>query len=106
MICRRVIPTAVLSLFFALSASAQDAAPSPTPPPPPPPWTGSAQVSYLRTTGNTDTSVLGIGGEANYKATSPWSLGAKIFFSHGSENDVETLKKLQASLRAGRALSK
>lgn len=105
MIRPRLIPVPALSLLFALGARAQDAAPVASPSPTPPAWTGNAQVSFLNTTGNTETSVLGVGGEANYKAASPWSMGAKVFFSRGEEDGVETMKKLSASLRAGRALS-
>lgn len=92
-------------LLWAAPALAQEAAPAPPPPPPPPPWTGTAQVSFLKTTGNTETSVLGIAGDAKYKGTSPWSVVMKAGLARGSEGGVENLRKFTASLRLGRAFN-
>lgn len=88
-------------VVFAQTVAAAAAASTPTGP-----WTGSAQVSFLRTSGNTDTSVLGLGAEAKYKASSPWSIGAKGLFNRGSLNGQENLKNLIAALRGSRALDK
>jgi len=98
------IPAAVFCALFTPWAYAQDVAASASPPPPPP-WTGTAQLSFLSTTGNTETSVFGVGGEVNYKAKSPWSLGLKADFARGEDNSVETMKKLAASIRSGRSLN-
>lgn len=99
-------PAAALCLLWAAPALAQGAAPAAAPPPPPPPaWTGNAQLSFLKTTGNTETSVLGVGGEAKYKGSSPWSLGLKAALARGKADDVENLRKFSASVRGGRAFN-
>ncbi len=97
---------AALCFLWAVPALAQEAAPAAAPPPPPPPaWTGNAQVSFLKTTGNTETSVLGVGGEAKYKGSSPWSLGLKAALARGKADDVENLRKFTSALRGGRAFN-
>src|SRR5262245_31826783 len=78
--------------------------PAPEPSPTPRAWTGSAQVSFLQTTGNTDTSVYGLGAEIKYKTESPWSAIAKGFLNRGSVNGEKNLKNLGFSLRGLRSL--
>ena len=51
----------LLMLCFAIQAFAQEPPPE-TPPPPPHTCTGSAELSFVSTTGNTDTQTLGVGG--------------------------------------------
>jgi putative salt-induced outer membrane protein len=89
-------------LLSAVPVLAQEATPAPTPPPA---WTGTAQVSFLKTTGNTETSVLGIAGDAKYKGASPWSVVMKAGLARGSDSGVENLRKFAASLRGGRAFN-
>lgn len=101
---RRFSSVAVLIGLSASLSFAQDPAAAPATPPPPA-WTGAAQVSFLSTSGNTDTSVLGVGGEARYKGASPWSIGAKSALNRGSVAGKENLRNITATLRAGRALS-
>lgn len=72
--------------------------------PPPPAWTGSSQISFLRTSGNTETSVLGLAGELKYQGSSPWSTAAAAAFNRGSVSGEENLRNLGASLRAARSL--
>ncbi len=72
-------------ILLSSSALAQAPVAAPAPPPPPPPWVGAAQVSFLNTSGNTETSVLGLGAEAKYKGESPWSLALKAAFNQGSD---------------------
>jgi putative salt-induced outer membrane protein YdiY len=97
--------SAVLVVLLASCVRAQDAAapPAEVPPPPPPSWTGSGQVSFLRTSGNTETSVLGLGTELKYKGPSPWSAAVAAALNRGSVSGQENLKNLTASLRGGRA---
>lgn len=97
----RPFVVSLLAIAIAAPAIAQDQAPSPTPPPA---WTGAAQVSFLGTRGNTQTSVLGLGAEAKYKGSSPWSVAAKAALSRGSSGGEENLRNLTAVLRGGRAL--
>jgi putative salt-induced outer membrane protein len=97
---------AALCLLWAAPALAQEAAPAAAPAPTPPPaWTGTAQVSFLKTTGNTETSVLGVGGDAKYKGASPWSIAMKAALARGEADGVENLRKFQASVRGGRAFN-
>jgi len=94
---------ALLLTVLAGPASAQD--PPPPAVPAPPAWTGAAQISFLGTRGNTETSVVGLGAEAKYKGTSPWSIGAKAALNRGSSGGEENLRNLLGVLRAGRALN-
>jgi putative salt-induced outer membrane protein YdiY len=103
---RRSLVVAVSLSILTSRAMAQDPAPKAPPPPPPPPvWTGAAQASFLKTSGNTDTSVLGLGAEAKYKGTSPWSVSAKTALSRGSLDGEENLRNFTASLRGGRSFN-
>ena len=52
----------VLLLAMAATAPAQTPAPAP-PPPPPPPREGTAEFSFVGTTGNSDTTAFGLAGE-------------------------------------------
>lgn len=97
----RCLTALSLLLVLAHPVSAQEPVASPTPPPA---WTGSAQVSFLNTSGNTETSVLGLGAEAGYKGVSPWSALLKAAFSRGSLGGEENLRNLGASLRGSRSL--
>jgi putative salt-induced outer membrane protein YdiY len=105
---RRALPTFLACLLGSARAFAQ-AQPTPPPvppepPPPPPSWTGNAALSFLNTSGNTDTYVFGIGADAKYKSTSPWSLALRAAFAKGEADDVETMKKFDSGIRVGRAL--
>jgi len=100
--------TLFLKLALVLLSSpalAQAPAATPTPAPPPPPWAGSAQASFLNTSGNTETSVLGLGAEAKYKGESPWSLALKAALNQGSDAGEENLRNLMGSVRVARALN-
>ncbi len=104
---RRTLAVAVSLSILTSRAMAQDPAPPAPPPPAPPPpaWTGAAQASFLKTSGNTDTSVLGLGADVKYKGTSPWSVSAKTALSRGSFNGEENLRNFTAGLRGGRSLN-
>jgi len=96
--------TAVSLTLLTSSTFAQDPA-AVAPPPPPPPWVGAAQVSFLKTSGNTETSVLGLGVEAKHKGESPWSIAMKAAVNRGSVAGEQNLNNLMGSLRAARALN-
>src|SRR5688572_11483010 len=49
----------LLALGQPGAGSAQELCPCPPPPPPPPLWTGSAGLSYLANSGNSDNESLG-----------------------------------------------
>lgn len=96
--------SALLIVAPAFARSQEVPAPPATPEAAPPPvWTGNGQVSFLRTGGNTDTSVFGLASEFDYKG-SVWSGAAKAALNRGSVAGEENLRNLAASLRLGRAL--
>jgi len=105
---QRALPTLLLCLLGSARAFAQ-AQPTPPPlppepPPPPPAWTGNAGLSFLKTSGNTETSVFGVGADAKYKSASPWSVALRAAFARGETDDVETMKKFDGGVRGARAL--
>jgi putative salt-induced outer membrane protein len=96
----------VLGLAVSAAASAQDTppAPTPTPPPPPPLWSGKAEVSYVGTSGNTDTSSLGGGFQVDYKPL-PWEFGLKGAVIHAETDDITTAESFGLDFRASRLLN-
>jgi putative salt-induced outer membrane protein YdiY len=98
--------TALLLIVLSGRAFAQDpsgAQTAPAPAPTPPAWTGAAQVSFLGTRGNTETSVLGLGAEAKYKGASPWSVAAKAALNRGKAGGAENLRNFLAVFRVARS---
>lgn len=89
--------------LFVSPAFAQ--APAPAPPPPPPPvWSGAAQASFLNTSGNSETSILGLGADAKYQPTGPWSYLIRAGINRGSVAGKENLRNLGGAVRGARAL--
>jgi putative salt-induced outer membrane protein len=79
--------------------------PCPAPPPPPPPqWFGKAELSFLSTSGNTDTTSLGANLEVNYNPK-PWLFTLKGAVLHASSDGVTTAEAYSSSLRASRELT-
>ena len=78
--------------------------PCPAPPPPPPLWFGKADLSFLSTSGNTDTTSLGAGLEVNYNPK-PWLFTLKGAALHAATDGVTTAESFSASLRASRELT-
>jgi putative salt-induced outer membrane protein len=96
-----------LSVFCGAVALGQPA-PCPCPPPPavPPAWTGSAELSYLSTSGNTSTSSIGAGLEVDYKpAPSPWSVVFKAAYMRAATNDETTAEQFAAGLKGARTIT-
>lgn len=93
----------LLILCFSIQAFAQEPPPAP-PPPPPHTCTGSAELSFVSTTGNTDTQTLGIGGLIECKPNK-WTYTAKGAFIRSEADDVETAKSLDTLFRAARDLT-
>ena len=80
---RRILSLTALVFSLALPCLAQD-----PPPPPPDPWSGGGELSYVSTSGNTDTSAIGFAAEALY--TQPiWSAEFRAsFIQNEAEGDV------------------
>ncbi len=96
------LPAALLGSAVALGQ-----APCPCPPPPegpPPLWTGKAELSYVATSGNTDTSSLGAGFELNYKPA-PWTFTLTGAYLRASTDGVLTAESLAGGLRGARDLT-
>jgi putative salt-induced outer membrane protein len=95
----------LLVLAAAGAASGQTAdCPCPVPAPPAPLWFGKAEVSYLSTSGNTDTSSFGGGLEVNYNPN-PWLFTLKGAGLKSATDGVTTAESFAASLRASRELT-
>jgi putative salt-induced outer membrane protein len=97
---------AVFVLFAAVSgASAQTPeCPCPLPPATPPLWFGKAEISFLSTSGNTDTSSIGGGLELNYKPT-PWLFTLKGAYLKSATNGETNAELFTGSLRGSRDLT-
>jgi putative salt-induced outer membrane protein len=97
----------VLLLGFGASSPtlAQSAdCPCPVPPGPPPLWFGNANLSFLSTSGNTDTTSIGGSLELNYNPK-PWLFTLKGSALHAATDGVTTAENFTASLRATRDLT-
>lgn len=97
----RVLPrfTASLVALFAASAPALLAED-----PPKGPWTGSAELSYVSTSGNTDTSSIGFGGELHYKP-GIWSVDFKASYVQAESDGVTNAEKTMLLVGVSRALN-
>ena len=72
--------------------------------PPKGPWTGSAELSYVATGGNTDTKSIGFGGEVHYKP-GVWSYEFKASYVESESDGVTNAEKTTALVGASRALT-
>ena len=100
---RLLLPTLALALATAAAAVAADCPCPPAAPPPPPLWTGSLGFSYLATSGNTDSSSLGLTGTAARQPT-PWGLEVSALANRAESDGEETAERLFGSFKARRAV--
>lgn len=91
---------AVLAAAFRLSAQEPPA----TPPPPPPLWSGQGELSFVSTSGNSDTQTLGIGFETAYQPL-PWSVAFKAAFVRNEADGEEKANSLTAMVRGARSFT-
>jgi putative salt-induced outer membrane protein len=91
---------------FAAGVALAQAPPCPCPVPtgPPPLWSGSAEISYLATSGNTSTSSLGGAIEVDYKPA-PWTLTFKTSYLRSESEHVLTAEQATAALKGARDLT-
>lgn len=97
----------VLSWLLLSSASLQAQAPAQAPaqpPPPPPPREGTAEFSFVGTTGNAPTSALGVGGEYIVR-TAPWVLRGKANYVRNESDDELKAEAVKALFRASRTFT-
>jgi putative salt-induced outer membrane protein len=81
----------------AATASEEEAAEEPV-------WTSRVGLSYLATTGNTETETVGLDLRVTRRPT-PWGLDISALFNRAEEDSVKTAERYYASLRGTRALS-
>lgn len=93
---RRTFVVVGIALAASSAAFAEDA--------PPKPWTGSAELSYVATGGNTDTSSIGFGGELHYKP-GIWTFDFKASYVEAETDGVKTAEKVAALVGASRPIS-
>ena len=89
----------VAALLFGVLSLLPSVAHAQAPPAPPPATEGSAELSFVGTSGNSSTQSLGLGGELIYR-TSPWETKVKVNYVR---NEAEGVLKAQALTFSGRA---
>lgn len=98
---RRSARLAFLTLALTEAALAQD---SPPPPTPTPLWSGKGELSFVSTSGNSNTQTLGVGAEVAYKPA-PWSFLFTTAFVRSEADDVENARSFLATIRGARSLT-
>lgn len=87
---------------FVAPAVAQNDCPCPPPPPPPPLWTGSVGFSYLATSGNSDSSTLGLTAGFARRPT-PWGVELTAAVNQAESEGETTAERALAGVRGKRA---
>jgi putative salt-induced outer membrane protein YdiY len=95
--------TLAMLMGYGSTLLAQQQQPPP-PPPPPPPREGSAEVSFVGTSGNASTNALGLRGEYIVREA-PWMFAAKAAYVRNETENVLQAQSFAASFRATRALN-
>lgn len=98
---RRVVLALLLTGTAASAVVGQAPEPTPTPPPL---WAGKGELSFVATSGNTDTQTIGAAAELEYRPA-PWALLFKSAFVRSEANEEENARALTATLRGSRTLS-
>jgi putative salt-induced outer membrane protein YdiY len=97
----RALPLVLLlTLAWPTPLGAQPPAPAPASLRP----TGQAELSFVATSGNTDTRTLGLAGEVEL-IVDGWTLEARSAFVSGSADNAITARSVSAQLRGARRLS-
>ncbi len=78
--------------------------PQPATPPPPPGFEGSAELSYVGTTGNSSTQTLGAGVTTIARADG-WTVTSKAAFIRNKDRDAVKAQSTSIGTEAGRALT-
>jgi putative salt-induced outer membrane protein len=97
---KRLIVLAVLILTAPILAFAQDEAPAEAPPEP---WKGALGLSYVDTSGNSETSAFGVDFKVE-RLPEPWGLEITGLFNRASNNGELSAERYYLGGRAKRAL--
>ncbi len=90
-------------LLFPILLSAQQPTPPQAPPPPPPRFEGSAEFSYVGTTGNSTTQTLGSGITTKLRLDG-WTLTSKAAMVRNKDREALKAQSTTFSTEAGRML--
>jgi putative salt-induced outer membrane protein len=104
----KLTSAAVFAFWWLLLVTAPVAAQPPAqapPPPPPPPREGTAEFSFVGTTGNAPTSALGLGGEYISRRPEPWEFKGKVNYVRNTSEDALKAEAFTGLLRASRRLT-
>jgi putative salt-induced outer membrane protein len=94
----------ICCILLSSTPLAAQTPPQPAPaPPPPPPREGTAEFSFVATSGNASTSALGLGGEYIVRRA-PWQFRAKAAYVRNESDDVLKAEPFTSLLRASRTL--
>lgn len=105
MIRRMVVPASVLAvLLFSVAAASRaqttDEGPPKPEPTPPPLWSGQGELSFVSTSGNTDTQTLGASFDLAHRPA-PWVFDFHIGFIRSEADGEENAESLLSWFRAG-----
>lgn len=101
----RALPVALLTLcLLAAPATAQEQAPAEEAAMAEPAWTTKLGLSYLATSGNSETDSVGFDAEV-VRRPEPWGLKLVAQFNRAEQEGVKTAERYHAGLRGTRALT-
>jgi putative salt-induced outer membrane protein len=101
----RTLICAVFLFVLPLGASGQPAPPPAAPPPPPPPrHEGSAELSFISTTGNASAQTVGLGGEYIFRPVA-WVLRTRTAYVRNESDEELTAESFLFLFRAERAVT-
>jgi len=91
--------------LLAQTPAAQPQTPPPAPPPPPPPpREGTAEFSFVGTSGNAETSAIGLGGEYIVRRQ-PWMLRGKVGYVRNESEGELKAEAFRGLFRISRTLT-
>src|SRR5262245_39087108 len=96
-VLQTILPAALLLLPRLVAAQA-------TPPPPPPKQEGSAEVSFVGTSGNSETQSIGLGGEF-ISRPAPWEFSTKVAYVRNEADSELKAESVAFLFKAARTLT-
>src|SRR5262249_23995071 len=91
-------------LMLSARAFGQTPAPAAAPPPPPPPHEGTAEFSFVGTSGNSATTAFGLSGEF-IDRPAPWVFTAKAAFVQNKAEGELKARSFRGGFRAARTIT-